>query len=72
MRSIVNIVLLLLLIGGPALILGSAAGMPGLIVGAAFGIGICVLAGLIPFWFVLIMGGAIVAGFFMWRKNNGQ
>jgi hypothetical protein len=72
MTNMVSIIILLLVVGGPALILGGAAGLPGLVVGGIFGLGIAVMANLIPFWFILLAGSGLVAAFLMWRRNNGQ
>lgn len=72
MNIIINFLLLFLLVGAPALILGSKAGLPGLIVGGVFGLGLGAIAGIVPFWFILFCGAGIVAAFLMWRKNNGQ
>lgn len=70
--AIVSFLVLFLLIGVPAFLLGVKAGLPGLIVGAILGLGIGVLAGLVPFWFIFLVGLGTVTALLMWRKNNGQ
>lgn len=72
MLTIISFLVLFLLIGVPAFLLGVKAGLPGLIVGAILGLGIGVLAGLVPFWFIFLVGLGTVTALLMWRKNNGQ
>lgn len=73
MTSFINFMVLFLCIGAPALLLGVMAGAPGLIGGAILGLGIGVIAGLVPFWFIFLVGVAAVLMLTMWnRKPDGE
>jgi len=52
--------LMLAIIGVPALLLASAAGPPGLFVGLLIGGGMAFMAGLLPLWFIVLLGLAVI------------
>lgn len=72
MTTIVSFIILFLIIGLPAVILGAVAGLPGLIMGGIFGLGIGVIAGLLPFWFIFLIGTGTVMTLLMWRRNKAE
>lgn len=72
MMARINFIILFVIIGGPAFLLGVKAGLPGLIVGASLGLCLGVMANLIPFYMLFLVGAGLVSSFLMWRRNNGQ
>lgn len=70
MTSFVAFFVLLCCVGLPVLVLGSAGGVPGLMVGSIFGLGVGVIGGLIPMWFIFLVGVAIAVVFVMYQRSN--
>jgi hypothetical protein len=70
MNTFINFLLLFLVIGGPAIMLGIKAGSAGFLGGAVLGLGIGVMANLIPFWFIFVVAVGCVAVIVLWRNNN--
>lgn len=68
----VNFIILFLCVGAPALLLGVMAGAPGFIGGAILGLGVGTLAGLLPFWFIFLVGLAVVVMIMFWRNKAGD
>jgi hypothetical protein len=68
----VNFFLLFICIVAPAILLGVMAGTVGFLGGAVLGLGVGVLAGLLPFWFIFLVGLAIVAVLFYGKQQSQQ
>jgi hypothetical protein len=67
-----NLMLGVIVILGPALLLGGATKAPmGAMLGAVLGMGVGLYVGIIPFYFIVIVGLAIVAMLFFGRTGSG-